>query len=440
MRSPYVPHTFGEEVERLLTSRLGWLTAGVVSSIPWPDGDVAIHYNGDLYVLRGKLKNGQESPPCITVPCPNSEAVNECLAKVYRLTSVLGWYFGGYVDVAGYMQSTHPILYGDVRSVFSEMGLMDDKQFNCSHLPIIEDESTRKALAFWREGRRLYRVHTGYAYLSFYKVIESQFTKGPQRAEWILEHLDKLTGHAATRVAELRALGIDVSRHLFESGRCAVAHATLDGLIVDPDVPEDRRRIFADIDVIEGLAKLYIERELGVPTRSSHYATRNRLLPWETLLTPDTLTRLKSGEELDSVPEIEGLKVSVAIWPDQPHKTQSDMFLHVLGVDSGFLHIVLASPNRSILLRFALNFIIGKVKVDLEMSGLMYASLLVTEQDVKEFANYFSRVLGNQIVELRVEGLEPVDCEVVIPVNIIPMTTEDTTQMLLTRHRVRKLV
>lgn len=36
MKTPYVPHIFGEQVQRKLAGRRGWLTAGVASSIPWP--------------------------------------------------------------------------------------------------------------------------------------------------------------------------------------------------------------------------------------------------------------------------------------------------------------------------------------------------------------------------------------------------------------------
>jgi hypothetical protein len=36
MKTPYIKHTFGTEVDAKLRSRRGWLTAGVASSITWP--------------------------------------------------------------------------------------------------------------------------------------------------------------------------------------------------------------------------------------------------------------------------------------------------------------------------------------------------------------------------------------------------------------------
>jgi hypothetical protein len=40
MKTPYIKHTFGDEVDRKLRGRGGWLTAGVASSISFPSFDV----------------------------------------------------------------------------------------------------------------------------------------------------------------------------------------------------------------------------------------------------------------------------------------------------------------------------------------------------------------------------------------------------------------
>jgi len=261
VKTPYVKHIFGEEVVLRLKSRTGWLTAGVASSIPWPSSDVCIEYAGNEYFLRGSEREGKPSPPGITVAC-NRECVDEALSKVNRLTSILSWFMGGYVYVSGYVWGSHPILYGDNKTVYSSLGIVGTKSFNCNHMPIIEQESVRKALAFWREGKRLSNLHESYSFLSFYKVIESQFSNSKKKVKWINAAIEMLSDSAGKRVAELRQEGIDVSRHLFESGRCAVAHASFEGKIVDPDIPSDRRRLAADLVVMEELARIYIRDEL----------------------------------------------------------------------------------------------------------------------------------------------------------------------------------
>ena len=310
MKTPYIKHTFGDEVDRKLRSRRGWLTAGVASSISWPSFDVCVHYAGDEYFLRGSERDGKPSPPGITIACNGSAEADEAIGKIYRFTSVLSWFEGGYVDVSGYIWGSHPTLYGG-RSVYSSMGIAGAKSFDCNHMPIIEDDNVRKALAFWREGKRLDEVHDSYAFLSFYKVIESQFADGKKKVEWITASIETLTDRAAKRVAELRATGVDVSRHLFDSGRCAVAHASLEGEIVDPDIPEDRKRMSADLVIMEELARIYIRDELKVSDSRSLNRTRNRLEPWNSLLPAATLEVLEQGGTPADLSTLAGRAVSI---------------------------------------------------------------------------------------------------------------------------------
>lgn len=423
MKTPYVPHIFGEEVERKLRSRRGWLTAGVASSIPWPSSDVCVLYAGDEYFLRGTERGDKRSPPCITVACKDDGA-DEAIAKVYRFTSMLSWFAGGYVDVSGYVWGSHPILYSG-RTVYSSIGIAGAKSFNCNHMPIVEQEHVRKALAFWREGKRLDEVHDSYAFLSFYKVIESQFSDGQKKAEWISANIDKLTDRAAKRVMELRAAGIDVSRHLFDSGRCAVAHASLDGKIIDPDIPADRRRLSADLVIMEELARIYIRDELRVPDSHSLYQTRDRLEPWTPLLPPTVLEVLKQGRTPDDVSALTGRIVSIGVWPDGPIPGLERMTMHVDAVENGVVKIVLINERKTSLLVFFLDYRSGRVHTNLEDGGLLHGENKPDENDVKAYATFFYKVFSNGIAELTCEGYEPIDCEVVFPVNMMMITSAE---------------
>ncbi len=423
-KTPYIPHIFGEEVERKLSSRRGWLTAGVASSIPWPSFDVCVVYAGDEYYLRGTERNGQQSPPCISIA--NQEGKHdEAIGKIYRFTSILSWFMGGYVDVSGYMYGSHPSLYGS-RNVYSSLGIAGTKSFSCNHMPIVEDENVRKALAFWREGKRLDEVHDGYAFLSFYKVIESQFQhKDAAKVAWITANIDRLTDRAAKRVAELRAEGIDVSRHLFDSGRCAVAHASLGGEIVDPDIPTDRRRLSADLVVIEELARIYIRDELKVPDSRSLYRTRDRLEPWATLLSQTAIDTLKSGGTPEDVSGLAGKTVSIWLWPDGPIPGLERMTMHVDAVENGVIKLVLINERKTILLVFFLEYKGGRAHTNLEDGGLLYGEHKPDENDVRSYATFFYKVFANGIAELTIEGHEPVDCEVVIPTNMFMRVSAD---------------
>jgi hypothetical protein len=426
MRTPYVRHVFGEEVQRKLRSRMGWLSAAVASSIPWPKKDVWIQYAGDDFILRGTENGQQPTAPAIAVP-GNPQQIEESLARVYRLTSVLGWFLNGYVDVVETIQGSHPIGFGaQMRQAYSEVGQFGDRGFDCNHMPIVEPENVRIALAFWREGQRLTRIHDSYAFLSYFKVIESQYQKGSDRADWFARHVGLMTGDAGARVAQLRADGTDVGLHLYDSGRNAVAHASFGGGIVDPDIPADRRRIVADLVLMRELARHYIASELKVPTARELYRTRNRIEPWEPLIDAGMLAVLKAGGTPDEELGLDRLAVGLSLWPDDPMPGVSRLTLRVDAVHEGAARVLLFNERMTMMFAFVLDFRKGQIHTQLDNGSLLQNDEhSPTEDDVREFYTVFHRVIGNAVVELRVEGLEPVDCEVVIPVNIIPRNPEE---------------
>jgi hypothetical protein len=94
MQTPYIPHTFGKDVDRKLRSRRGWLTACVASSILWPSFDVCVAYAGDEYFRRRSERDGKPSPPGIGIACNGAGDADEAIAKAYRFTSILSWFEG----------------------------------------------------------------------------------------------------------------------------------------------------------------------------------------------------------------------------------------------------------------------------------------------------------------------------------------------------------
>ncbi|MFN4361257.1 MAG: methylamine utilization protein MauJ [Hylemonella sp.] len=432
MKTPYVPHLFGEAAQAKLNTRNGWLTAGVSSSIPWPQEDVWVMYDGHEYVLRG----AKDKAPCVSTPCPR-DGIDATLIRVYRFASVLGWFKGGYVDPIGSTWGSAPMLYG-TRDAFTTT-LDGGRYFDCNYLPLIEDDQVRKALAFMREGRRLRHVHGPYSFLSFFKVVESQFNK-KDRVAWIQANLDQLTGDAAKRVAELRAQGLDASKHLYDSGRCAIAHASLGGVVVDPDIPSDRRRIMEDLDVMAGLAIRYLKFEAQVPDSMELYKTRDRTEPWHMLLPEKTLIRLKAGEEIKAPSELGKLeqnKVSVQLWPNDAPEPMRQMDLLAEAAAPGIIRLLAVNERKTIFLRFALDIANGLLHTLLEDGGISEDFNKVTEDEIEHYTRYFHSVVGNAKVELCIDGTDPVPCEIVIPVNIIPQSPEEMVSLALEQLRRR---
>ena len=439
MKTPYIQHLFGDDALAKVASHLGWLTVGVASSIAWPQDDVWLKYDGAEYLLHGARQEGDQLiSPSISTPAKRNDS-DDALARVYRFTSVLGFYKRGYVDITGQVWGSRMMRYS-TSTKFATLLQSGYRTFNCNHMPVIEDDQIRKALAFLREGSRLEHVHSPYSFLSFFKVIESQF-KASDRIAWVERNLALLTDQQAVkRINELTEQGIDVNRHLFESGRCAIAHASVGGNIVDPDIPADRRRIASDLDIIAALAIQFIKVDAGVPDESDLYRTRDRVAPWHELMPAATVTELKNGGQLGDVGDFGKLNdatVSARLWPDSSPKQFETMKLVPTECSGGVLKFILLSARGTVLLAFAMDVANGRMHTLLDESGIRDGSDF-DEEDVEDFTRYFHSVIANRVVELTIDGAEPVDCEVVIPMNIIPRIPEEAVAQALIEFRQRR--
>ncbi|MBL8224716.1 MAG: hypothetical protein JNM50_05240 [Chromatiales bacterium] len=424
---------FGKEAWAQVRGRIGWLTVSVASSIPWPQDDVWVKYDGIEYLLHGVKQEGTTATgPCISTPTSEGRT-DESLARLYRFTSVLGFYKRGFVDITGWIWGSGVTLYSSGRDTFTSRLQWGTRRFSCNHMPVIEDDRVRMALAFLREGRRLAGVHEPYAFLSFFKVIESQFDSR-DRVAWVGKTLDLLADQRAVdRIRELRSQGVDVSQHLFESGRCAVAHANAGRTIVDPDIPADRNRIRSDLPIIEALANHLVKVDAGVPDEMDVFDTRDRLAPWHALIDASALAALKSGGGVESASDLgrlAGATVSVRLWPDPPAAQFARMTLLPTDSGDGVVKFIALSERQTIGLAFAMDVASGRLHTLLDEGGLR-SDVTLTEQDIEDYTRYFHSVVGNRLVELSIEGAEPVDCEVVIPENIIPRAPEEAVAQAL---------
>ena len=72
------------------------------------------------------------------------------------------------------------------------------------------------------------------------------------------------SGEAGARDLGAQSIS-DIGEHLYASGRCAMAHAKREP-VIDPDDPEDARRLWAERPIVLELAQRAIEEKLGVET------------------------------------------------------------------------------------------------------------------------------------------------------------------------------
>lgn len=415
---PYVLHEFGADVEAHYRSHLGWLTAACFSSIPWPEDDVRVVYDGDDYFLRGVREcGGHRGGPALTMRCAEGQAL-EVMAKIYRFASILGWFKGGYVDIGGYITSSHPVLYSEPQS-FSSLIAGGPHGFDCNYMPLIRNEATRRALAYWREGLRLRNIHTGYSFLSFFKVLESQFERAADRITWISETLPRLEGDAAKRVDELATECKDVGSHIYQSGRCAVAHARFSDGRGDPDVPEDRGRLSKDLVIIEALARTYITDVLQAPNDRAVYRTRDRLEPISTFVPRDVWDTLKSGAFASRRHlGLNGLLAGIAHWPGKPISELAQLRLRVTEVRDGRTLVEAYSASGAICVSFEFDFPAGKAHIDLMRTHYRQPRAGEAPDEAIAVVKLRKEVLGNGRMELWLPNASRVDFEVLIPVNI----------------------
>jgi hypothetical protein len=74
--------------------------------------------------------------------------------------------------------------------------------FDLSDLPQAQDDRGRLALALMREGRGL--NHQAYAFLSFFRVLETAIPNGPARGLWMTDNLDNIDARAKEALVKLR--------------------------------------------------------------------------------------------------------------------------------------------------------------------------------------------------------------------------------------------
>ena len=124
------------------------------------------------------------------------------------------------------------------------------------------DPKARLAIAIYREAKSVH--NTLYEFLSYFKIINIVYQNGPLQKEWINNTISHLSDRKALdRIDQLRSLESDIGAYLYESGRCAVAHAGVDP-VVDPDNPNDFLRLSADMPVAKALAEYLMVNELGL--------------------------------------------------------------------------------------------------------------------------------------------------------------------------------
>jgi hypothetical protein len=239
-----------------------WLNIGVNGSAAWPTEEATVEFGGHKLILKPATRDTEQS---VHINLRGLSDV-EALTLINRFLSILSWCDDQPMENR-YGWSGNPVPVAvprESRVRGSSIAFPFGRQLE-------SDQKARLALALFREGRTV--NSTPFEFLSYFKILnifwrDKWLTVNGQRQNPLIEGiratLPKLRDDLA--VSRLRALGAtqpDAAKYLYESGRCAVAHAYADP-IVDPDDVADLRRLSEDVYIIKEIAEYLIAIGLRV--------------------------------------------------------------------------------------------------------------------------------------------------------------------------------
>jgi hypothetical protein len=245
-----------------------WSDVAVKPHFSWPNKSVEIPFEGRRVVLQPST---EENGRAVSVFDEQGMEFDEGATIVSRFLSRLAWSKDGGIEELFTVGSNNPARPGLVgHSSIEKFGWAAVDPWDFLYLPIVNDPDADLALALYREAMSVNSIP--FAFLSYFKILNIEFSRGVAQKEWIDQNHSVLScPQASERVADLLKKGLSLGDYLYNQGRCAVAHAN-ESSRVNPDSFSERRRLGEDVLLIKALVAKYIENELGVLTESSFFA------------------------------------------------------------------------------------------------------------------------------------------------------------------------
>lgn len=332
-----------------------YVVVGLESGVPWPTTETRVGFRNYEFLLRPETDT---LAPTVVLEYEAPMTYNEGLALTRRFLSSLAWAKGGRLLEIATTGGGIPIQVGK-----GPGARLIDPRFRLDYLPDPPDERTHLALALYREALNV--NSTPYQFLAFFKIINIIHQYGPAQIAWINGTVGQLEDHLAkSRLAVLRGEVQDIGQYLYESGRCAVAHAFNDPL-VDPDDPEDTLRLVLDLRVVKALAEYVIEHELGI--QSQRTVWREHLYELEgfrALLGHATLAHLREGRDI-TITEVPTLpRLNIRIRDREPFPAFENLDVELLEATGGRLRARCSSGDELFRAGLSLNFAEQRLEFD----------------------------------------------------------------------------
>lgn len=237
-----------------------WLSVRISGNVVWPNKKTMVSFEGHDLMLFPSTRDTDAS---LHIKLHKLSA-KQGMTLLNRFLSFLAWCEDAVVEnhggISGHL-SPRPIpchkgnhlSYTDVFPI--SVKLPDDKR-------------ALRAMALFREARSVNSIPL--SFLGYFKILnivwKDKFLNGKNAiVEGIRDTLANIAdADAKNRIAQLKQEGVkDIPKHLYESGRCAVAHAFADP-IADPDDIEDLHRLSQDLWIIKAIAEHLMEDTIQI--------------------------------------------------------------------------------------------------------------------------------------------------------------------------------
>lgn len=266
-----------------------WANMAVRPGFSWPNVLVQVPFEGKTMVLQPGSECHSQA---VSLYDEQGTNFDEGGSRISRFLSQLAWsHDAALVDlfITGSNNPAAPGFLG--RSMRGTNVWAGVTPWRSLYLPTVPDARAHLALGLYRQGLGLALDSPPFSLLSFMKVLNILHAGGPAQVSWIDANVDAIPtwSRGKRRLDELRVSGqSDIGAYLYGQGRCAVAHAN--ATTVNPDDYTDTRRLSADLPLVQELAALFVEMELGVEREHTFSKRVRDVYPWPAnLLIPRTL-------------------------------------------------------------------------------------------------------------------------------------------------------
>ena len=243
-----------------------WLNVEIAGTAAWPAAEKTVRFEGQELLLKPATPTTSQS---IHVDLSRGLDETQALTLINRFLSLVCWCDDQPIENR-YGWSGSPVPVTIPRSLDpSGSSVAFPSEFSISR-----DRRAILALALYREGRNI--NSTAFAFLSYFKILNIfwkdrfktvQGVRSNPIVDGIRSTLPNITNEqAALRIQTLKSAGLDVAEYLYESCRCAVAHANIDP-VADPDNLADIRRLAADVWIIKAISEKLMTNELSLSRR-----------------------------------------------------------------------------------------------------------------------------------------------------------------------------